>query len=61
MVSVLHQEALEADRAQVVLAEGLDVLQRVDLAPAVLKLTDLIVTHFLRSLLSLQFKYYNYY
>jgi hypothetical protein len=42
---MLHQEALEADGTEVVLAKGLNVLQWMNLAPTVLELTDLIVTH----------------
>jgi hypothetical protein len=47
MVAMLTQQALKTDGAQVVLAEGLDFLRRMDLTPTVLKLTYLVVTHFL--------------
>jgi hypothetical protein len=45
MIAVIAQQTLETDGAEAVLAEGLDFLGRVDLAPALLKLADLIVTH----------------
>jgi hypothetical protein len=45
VISVLTQQALEAYRAKVILAEGFDVFCRVDLAPALLELTNLIVVH----------------
>ncbi len=50
VISVLTQEALEAYRTQVVLAECLDLLGRMYLAPTLLKLSNLIVTHFCISL-----------
>lgn len=46
VVSMLPEQALEADGAQIVLAKGLDFLCRVDLTPAILKLSNLVVTHF---------------
>ena len=46
MVSVLTEQALKANGAQIVLAEGFYLLGRVDLTPAVLELSNLVVTHF---------------
>jgi hypothetical protein len=45
MISVVAEQALETDGAQVIFAEGLDFFWLMDLASAVLKLADLVVTH----------------
>ena len=43
MITVLSQQTLEADTAQVVLAEGLDIFRLVDTALSVTILADLVV------------------
>ena len=45
MISVVTQQALEANGAQIILTKGLDFLRLMDLASTVLKLADLVVTH----------------
>jgi hypothetical protein len=45
MISVVAEETLETYGAEVIFAEGLDLLRLMNLTPAVLKLPDLVVTH----------------
>ena len=45
VATVLAKQALETDRAQVRLAKGLYLFRGVNLTPALLKLTNLIVIH----------------
>ena len=46
VVAVLAQQTLEANRTQVVLTEGFDLLRGVDLALALTNLTNLVMRHF---------------
>lgn len=45
VVSVISQEALETNGTEVIFAEGFDFFRLVNLAPTVLELADLVVTH----------------